>query len=290
MGNQSACSFDCETILGHMAIAKKCGFWALLAGLFISSAAHGDMGISPLRQVLSAENPVAEFVVSNPSDSIMHGRVSWIDLSATETGYKPASADLRSQLSAAPYLVVSPAQFRLKPGARMKVTVRIKDGTNIPKGERRSHLLIETEASRTPIRKASNSGMQVDVGLGMSAPVILRNGGQAKAKISGVKLLRDKEGLLMLEAAITPAGEQSTFGRLVATFKPNNNTDDEQVLGIRENVAGFTDAAQRKTTIPFGFLSLSAGELSVRYEGAEEFAGRVFDERSYDVAPPQKDD
>ncbi len=244
------------------------------------------MGLAPLRQVLSIEHPSAQFTISNPSDRIMDARVSWVDLAATEAGYAPAAPALREKLSAAPWLVVSPATFRLKPGARQLITVRIKNGAAPPKGERRSHLLIETEASRTPIRKAS-TGLQVDIGLGMSAPVILRNGGKASAKITDVKLLRDDEGLLMLETSIKPSGDWSTYGRMVVTFTPKGG--EKELLGVRENVAGFTDAQTRRVTIPFGFLSLGAGELKVAYEGAAEFEGAIFDQRAFDVAPPEQE-
>ncbi len=272
-----------------MAIAKTYVLPVLLAGLFVIGAARADMGLAPLRQVLTADKPSAEFTISNPSDRILDGRVTWIDLSATETGYAPATPEAREALSAAPYLVVSPAQFRLKPGARMTVTVRIKDGARIPKGERRSHLLIETEASRTPIRKASSSGLEVDIGVGVSAPVILRNGGKAKAEIAETKLLRDDDGRLLLETSIAPEGALSTFGRIAVDFT-DEATGEKSLLGVRENVAGFTDAARRKITVPLGFVSLGAGELTVRYEGADEFDGVVFDRRVFDIAPPADDD
>ncbi|GJL91061.1 fimbrial biogenesis chaperone [Hyphococcus sp.] len=268
-----------------MAIVKTLSLWA--AAVLISvSTATADMGLAPLRQVLSADHPSAQFVISNPSDRIMDARVSWVDLAATEKGYEPAEPELRENLSAAPWLVVSPANFRLKPGARQIVTVRIKDHAKLPKGERRSHLLIETEASRTLIRKAS-TGLQVDVGLGMSAPVIVRNGGKADAKIADVKLLRDDDGLLMLDTTIKPGGQWSSFGRMIVTFTPENG--EKELLGVRENVAGFTDAQSRKVSIPFGFLSLGAGELQVRYEGAAEFEGVIFDQRTFDVAPPDNE-
>jgi hypothetical protein len=278
-----------------MAIAKtsdrrrrRAGLAAILAaaaGVVAPGAAMADMDLAPLRQVLDPDHPRAEFAVSNPSDRIVEGRVSWIDLAAAETGYESADPALRAELSAAPYLVVSPAHFRLKPGGRQTITVEIKKGAKPPKGERRSHLLIETEASRTALRKASNTGLQVDVGLGMSAPVILRNGGKADAKITDVKLLRDDEGLLMLETAIEPKGDWSSYGRMVVTYKPKDG--EKQLLGIRDNVAGFTDAEQRKVTVPFGFVSLGAGELTVRYEGAAEYEGVVFDSRAFDIKPPE---
>ncbi len=279
-----------------MAIVKTSGFgrsWrarALALGaaaLASHGAATADMGLSPLRQVLDLEHSRAEFTVSNPSDRIVEGRVSWVDLAATETGYEPAEPALRADLSAAPYLVVSPAHFRLKPGGRRTITVEIKTGAKPPKGERRSHLLIETEASRTALRKASDTGLQVDVRLGMSAPVILRNGGKAAAKITDVKLLRDDDGLLMLQTMIESQGVWSSYGRMVVTYTPEGG--EKELLGIRENVAGFTDADQRKATIPLGFVSLAAGELVVRYEGAAEFEGVVFDSRAFDISPPQED-
>lgn len=270
-----------------MAIGKRYGVYTALFGILavFAAPANADMGLYPLRQVLSKENPSAEFTISNPSNRIIDGRVAWIDLTATETGYAPATPEARGTLSAAPYLVVSPAHFRLKPGARMSVNVRLREGVEPPKGERRSHLLVETEASRTPIRKAS-SGLEVDVGLGISAPVILRNGGKAKAKIVDTKLLRDSEGLLLLQTSIEPEGDNSTYGRIVVDYTPDGQDAETHELGARDNVAGFTDAEKRTVSIPLGFVSLSAGELVVRYEGAGEYDSVTFDERAYDLAPP----
>ena len=42
--------------------------------------------------------------------------------------------------------------------------------------------------------------------------------------------------------------------------------------------------------MPFGFVSLGAGELVVRYEGASEFEGDVFDSRAFDVTPPEQNE
>lgn len=262
----------------------------LLFGLCLSflglQTAYADIKLSPLRLVLSPDAPVASFEVSNPSGRIFEGEVSWIDMSATETGYTPALAKDRAKLSAAPYLIVSPAQFRLKPGARTTVTVSIREEARPPKGERRSHLLVEAAASRTPIRKAGGAGLPVDIELGVSAPVLLRNGGDAKAKIEGTKLLRDKEGLLLLSTSVVPQGALSTYGKLVVKFAPSQTPDDIQMLGLRRNVSGFIDAEKRSIEIPLGFVSLGEGKLTLLYEGEGEFEGQTFDSRSYDIEPP----
>jgi hypothetical protein len=253
--------------------------------LFWTENANADIGISPLRQVLDADTREARFTVSNPTPRIMEGRARWVDLSATETGYIKAGVGARRQMSAAPWLTLSPAHFTLEPGARITVIVRAKDGVAPPPGERRSHLLIETAAPRTLLRKASDGGLQVDIGAGVSAPVILRGSGKASAKIENTRLLRDGDGLLLLATSIKPGGKHSSFGRLIATFEPQD--DDEHLVIKRANVAGYTDAERRRVELPLGFFSLGSGELTLRYEGAEEYEGRLFDERRYDITPPE---
>lgn len=254
-----------------------CFLWA--------GSAEADIRLSPLRLVLTPDSPVAEFEVSNPSGRIFEGRASWIDMRATETGYAPARAGERAEMSAAPYLIVSPANFRLEPGARATIVVRIRDGAPPPKGERRSHLLIEAGAGRSPIRKAGG-GLPVDVELGVSAPVLLRNGGEAKAKFEDTKLLRDADGLLLLSTAVVPQGALSAYGRVLVRFAPADAPGGDELLGMRRNISGFTDAEKRSVEIPLGAASLGPGKLTLIYEGESEFAGRVFDSRTYDVEPP----
>ena len=99
--------------------------------------------------------------------------------------------------------------------------------------------------------------------------------------------MRDSDGLLLLSTTIIPKGEISAYGRLAARFKAKGSSAPPELLGMRDNVAGFVDAEERRIEIPFGFFSLGAGELTVSYEGAEEFEGRVFDVREFDIAPPR---
>lgn len=263
--------------------------FSLLAAFCAAGPALADVELSPLRQVITPEAPMAAFTISNPTDRILDGRVSWVDLAATETGYAPATPAQRQAQSAAPYLAVAPAQFRLEPGARIEIVIKLRDGRRIPIGERRSHLLIETAASRTPIRKASDSGLQVDVGLGVSAPVMLRNRGDARAAIGETKLLRDHDGMLLLETFIEPEGDISAYGRLEAVFTPAGG-GEPVTLGMRRNVAGFLDAPFRKIETPLGQMSLGAGSLAVRYVGEAEFDGVIFDERRFEIMPPSSSD
>lgn len=258
-------------------------FW-FCAGLAQIGAASAEIIVSPLRQVITRQEPVAIYEIANVSDRIIDGRVSWTDLAATDTGYVPASADLRARISAAPFLVVSPARFRLEPGKRTSVAVKLRKGASVPPGERRSHLLIETKPVRTPLRRAGG-GLEVDVGLGVSTPVILRAGLAVPAvAIEKTRLVRDSEGLLELQTSLTRTGKYSSFGKLTATLVSQGK---ERLLSEFENVAVHVDASQRTLTLPLGDNALPPGMLTLRYVGKAEFEGRVFAEKSFEIAPPQ---
>ncbi len=259
---------------------------SLFAAFIAAAPAAADVVVSPLRQVVNADTREARFVVSNPTQRILEARASWIDLAATPLGYENASTDQRQAISAAPWFMVRPAHFKLEPGARVEITVTLRDGATPPAGERRSHLLVETAAGRTLMRKASDRGLQVDIDAGVSVPVILRGPGEARAEIADTKLLRDSEGLLLLSTAIQPKGAHSTYGRLVAIFTGHDDAQP-QTLAIRDNVVGYPDADVRLIELPLGFFSLGAGQLTLRYEGAAEYDGVVFDERRFEIAPPE---
>ena len=109
---------------------------------------------------------------------------------------------------------------------------------------------------------------------------------RTEARITETKLLRDSEGLLLLSTAIEPEGAHSTYGRLTATFS-GKGEDTIQTLAVRENVAGYPDADMRLYELPLGFFSLGAGQLTLRYEGAAEYDGMIFDERRFEIAPPK---
>lgn len=257
---------------------------AALAAALAATGASAELLVSPLRQVVSAKTPVVRYQISNPSDRFVDARVGWIDLAATPDGYQTANAAARQKLSAAPFLVVSPARLRLEPGARGEVVVRLKKGAVIPAGERRSHLLIETSPARTPLRRAS-AGLEVDVGLGVSTPVILRGGYAAPAvAFEGSKLIRDEHGLLAFETTVTSAGKYSAYGTLEATLVSGDRAES---LARIANIAVYPDAGARRLVLPLSRESLPQGTLRVTFSGAAEMRGRAPAVKLFEVAPPE---
>lgn len=262
------------------AIALFSGFAALLA----AQGAAAELLVAPLRQVITAKTPVARYQISNPSDRFVDARVGWIDLSATPDGYVTASASARPDLSAAPWLVVSPARLRLEPGARAEVVVRLKKGAAIPAGERRSHLLIETSPARTPLRRAS-AGLEADVGLGVSTPVILRGGYAAPAVgFDQSKLVRDDHGALVFETTLKSAGRYSAYGTIEAILVSG---DRKERIARIANIAVYPDAGARRLALPLGREHLPGGMLRVTFTGDGETGGRALAEKSFEIGPPE---
>jgi hypothetical protein len=258
---------------------------SLILALF-ALPARADVTLSPLRQVITRETPLAIYEVTNSSKRIVEGRVGWIDLKATETGYAPAPPELRARLSAAPYLTVRPASFRLEPGARTKIAVRLRKGVAIPRGERRSHLLIETAAMRTPLRKTSGS-LELDIDMGLSTPVILRGeAARPAARLGDTKLLRNAEGLLDLETHVHAESVVTPYGRLEVTMRPKNGAP-AQVIGRLANIAPYPDAKRRRVVVPLHLEHLPEGDMEIRFLGSAEFEGMNFAARKFDIAPAE---
>ncbi len=259
----------------------------LAAPLWSSSAVKADILISPLRQVLTPGAGNAVFTISNPSDRIVDVRISWIDLTATATGYRDASPEERAAISAAPFLTLSPAFHRLQPGARETVTVSLRGDLVVPRGERRSHLLFESAAHRTNLQKIS-SGLEADIGLSVSAPVILRsqNTAPGSASFTATRLVRDDKGDLVLETTLKRKGLHSTFGRLDVEMTQEGEKIPRR-LSTLANAAVFTDISERTFSLPLGVSELPKSILKTRYLGAAEYEGKVIAEKRFSIAAPE---
>lgn len=264
------------------------GVWAVLstiaAILIAAPPAAAQLIVSPLRQTIDQAHPEAVYEIVNPSNRILVARVRWIDLASTGAGYATASPEHRALHSAAPYLVVSPSTLRLEPGARGRLMVRLKSPKGAPPGERRSHLMIEIDAARTPIRKAG--GLEVDIGTGITTPVIVRGGPLVAPSVEfgASRLVRMEDGMLALEARLQRSGAFSAYGALRATVAAGGKTT---TVGSLSNVALYPDAAERIVILPLNRPVLPGGVLKVTYAGEAEYAGTLFAEKRFDIAPPE---
>lgn len=263
------------------------GLAALVAALFAAAcsgrASGAEFSVQPLRAVLTPQSQRQVFRVVNPGDRVLVVNISWADLAATDSGYRAATPEERAAFSAAPYLTIRPATLRIDPGASAEVTIAVKNPGQVPAGERRSHLLIDARATRTPVRRIG--GLEADIDVAVTTPVFLRGAqGPAQAKLGDTKFSRSPDGLLTLTTSVTPAGSLSAYGTLAVDFAEAGGKTTR--LGEIGNVSAYLEAASRRFEIPLGVARLPAGTLTLSYTGAAEFSGALFAQRSFAVAAP----
>lgn len=266
-------------------------FWQAALGAFLclglwfgTDEACAQLGVSPTRQVLADGDAEAVYTVSNPSTGALRVSLRWTDLRQTEDGYEPAGDELRNDLSAAPYLSVSPSFFDLPPGGKQTVVVSRRDTAASVKHERRSHLVFEAVAKRSVLRRVSG-GMPAHATVALSTPVILRPAGlRAAASMSGVKLVREIDGELALETRLAAEDAASTYGEVTVLFQAPNAPSIR--YGRVSNVAAYPDGDGRLIRVRLGVEEFPRGVLAVSYKGRSEYEGRVFAREEFDVAPP----
>lgn len=254
-----------------------------------------EINITPLRGVLTPTSSHLKFVVSNPSQHLVSAKVSLIDLRATPTGYTKSDFNHRSEISAAPWLIVSPVSFSLDPGSRQEVLVMLNAGKPLPQTEKRSHLYVETGPSRAKIHQISmvqpgsnqGTGLGLDARLGISLPIILRGADlstNTKAHFKNTQLVRDKNDIIKLETVLSARNlPHSLTGSISLLYTPNNQEHDKVEMAQTKNIALYTDSLARNISISLNEKALDAGTLTLTYEGTDEYYGRTLAQKIFEV-------
>ena len=256
--------------------------WTSLQG-----SAVAEVFVTPLRALISKDQPTATFSVSNPSDRLIEVQAEWIDMAASPRGYEPIHGPDRARISAAPYLIMSPSRVRLKPGERTDISVALNEKMAINFQERRSHVVFTAAAVRTPLRKTSG-GLMADIDLAVSVPVIVRTIPAASiSRFRNTHLGRDKRGNLTVETSLKRSGTASLYGELVAEFTASD--DKSRVSARLDNVSVHFDTDEIDVSLSLGVVQLPAGNMALTYVGQSEYQGSILARKSFAIAaPPEK--
>lgn len=261
---------------------------ATLALLLLSTAVRADLLITPTRVVLDDRSRSAVVTLMNRSTRTRTYRIEWIEQKMTSEGdYVPIEAPQASDAIASPMLRHSPRRVTIAPGEYQKVRINLRKPKDLAAGEYRSHMLFRVE----PDKGAASSGdapekgasLQVQVNLSFSIPVIVRHGrGPTTASIAGVGVQPGRNGGNELVVDIKREGNYSPFGRISAYLQdPSGN---EERIGLLNNVAVFMETPQRRLHIPLQRSNFPAGSrLRVSYEGDDEYEGRMWDQKAFQV-------
>ena len=253
-------------VSSYRRICASIGFYwiiaAILAATSITSPARAQISVSPLHGVIEGTDTGAEFILSNSAQHSVRVRISLTDLEATPTGYVSPSDTQRRQTSAAPWLIVGPVKMILGPGERRPVNVQKRQTVPIFRGERRSHLLIETLPARAPFMKIADrpSGLSADLGIAISVPIILRTEptprpGPGTVTIIDTTLARDENNQIELTTTLSAeAYAYSLRGDVVVRHQSDGDkkSDPNREIARLDDVVIYPDHHARQVTLNLG--------------------------------------
>jgi fimbrial chaperone protein len=274
-----------QRFLPHLIVAVL----AVLFSAVPTGQASAQLLISPLRVVFEGRERSATVIVTNQGNEAATYRLEWQEKAATADGqYQDVREPDPSMRIASPYVRFSPRQVTLAPGERQQVRLALRRPGDLAAGEYRSHLtfVVIDERERRAARQANQGGgaaIQVFMNLGFAIPVIIRNGqGRAAVGLAGAEFHVDELNRLGLRIQLRREGNFSAYGRLKIFWRQNQGSSEEEI-GLLQNVALYPDVDSRLATVLLDREQVPAGILRVVYEGADEFAGQVWLDQSFQI-------
>jgi hypothetical protein len=262
----------------------------LLAWLLLAPPAMASLMLHPTRLVFAKNQRAGQVELINSGTESATYRVNIVNRRMNETGeLAPVDTPLPGEQFADSMLHFSPRQVTLAPGASQTVRVMVRRPSELAPGEYRSHLHFEKlpEAGGTASVESQNKdngdgqiGIALNVLVGASIPVIVRQGDtEAAVRVSGLAL-RDADGVRpQLALQLDRSGNSSVYGDLTATFTPRGGSPVE--VARAGGLAVYTPNPLRRASLPLTppkGVALAHGELRVTYRERPDAGGKLLAE------------
>lgn len=265
------------------------------ASLFIaflgisSTPSYADILISPTRIVLDERTRSATITLINPGNETRAYRVGWKQLIALpKGGYRTLTDQEMRQFASLDRLIrVSPKQVTLQPGQRQTIKLLLRKGQNMMSGEYRSHLTLVAlpPLKQTPQTPTQGPSFQLNMLTSYTLPVLYRVGKvTTNPSITGISLVTQKDtGITYIQVALAHQDQFSSNGRFVAYWKPSG--ENEKQVGLLNSYNLYPETRNAQVQFPWNEFKLEPGTLTVRFEGQQEFLGKVFSIEKLAITP-----
>ncbi len=268
---------------------------SLLAGLLLpvllASNAYASLLISPTRLTFGDRERSAKVFLMNTSSETKTYRLEFQEQRQLPDGRYQSlkESELAGFNTASRMLRFSPRQVTLGPGERQQVRIAVRRPKDLAPGEYRSHLLLAALPGNKDRKQTEGVGIQLNLRLSFSIPVIVRAGGlDAAAEFGPVELYQDAGSAKPdgMSFALNRSGLHSTFGNLKAFWLPHQGGEEHHVATLN-NVSVFHENEQRLVRLSFHDPITQDGTLRLIYEGDDEFGGRTLAEQQLTISDYQ---
>lgn len=262
-----------------------------LVFLLWHQAASANMLLSPLRVVFDDDNRSASITLRNTGGGPRTYRLSWVQQEMSETGgYKGTVDQAAIPPAADPMIRFSPRQVTVPAGQNQTVRLSYRPPGDLIAGEYRSHLKFQVLPDVSePVSKiglgTTTEGitMALDMQMSFTMPVLVRKSVSVpNVTMSSIEVLpANQQSPMRLAVTLERAGDSSSFGNVIVEYQADQNSP-VQLIGKQGDLAIFTELDRRVVTISLGTQAIPAGSwVRVAYEGAQEYAGKVWDEKVF---------
>lgn len=254
--------------------------------------AVGDLTISPWRIAFGARDRSGAIELLNTSDKTHTYRIGWTLLKATKDG-KYEQVFYKRETDTDPHsvpnmIIVTPKQVTIEPHHEQVVRLSVRRPADLAPGEYRAHMtfirMADNDPSPVQDPHAKTISMQINVNLGFSVPIIVRQGEDKdlKVQLQHPKLeLMGSEQVLKVDLTRI-SGVFSTYGEIHVFWKPSSGSEKE--IGMLNNVALYPEVKTRNIIVPLPTKdNINNGSIRVIYSGKYESEGTTWDEKTFPV-------
>jgi len=237
-----------------------------------SNIANAGLTIFPLKIVMEERERFTEINIFNMGKTKNSYKIAWRFQKQKPSGvYENIDSTLTPELDLSKQMVFTPRRVTLQPNGRQTVRLAVRRSGDVPAGEYRAHLLIqsfEEEANKnTPENSLETQGANtiVKVMPGYTIPIIYRVGAyDAAVTIDNVRFDPESNGKKLL-LDLNRSGAHGTVGNLRA-YHLVAGKDPVQV-GLKNNINIFTENTTREASIQMTKTGFSGGQLHIVYNG-----------------------
>jgi fimbrial chaperone protein len=270
---------------------KSFTFFALfIMGLLLTTTdAQADLAITPWRVVFQTRDRSASVQLLNLTDHTNTYRMGWMIMKATAEGkYEMVmKVDNKDPHSVANMVFFSPRQVTIEPHGQQVIRLSLRRPADLPPGEYRAHMtMTRLTKQETPQQDSNAKGIELalNVNLGFSIPIIVRQGEDRDLKISlsNPELkIQGKQTVLKLDIN-RDAGKFSSYGTIHIFWQMPKGK--EQEVGTLTNIALYPELKTRHIAVPLTAKeNITTGKIRVVYEGKYESEGKTWAEKTFPV-------
>lgn len=225
---------------------------ATLFCLFYIGQAHA-IKLTTKRVIFEGSKRAENIVIINKSNSEEIYRIGWRPMVMKETGNLVLDEQAAATVNESPYAIenmvrYAPRRIVVPANTSQQLRLLLRTPPNLPDGEYRSHLFINTEKLADE-KSSSGKGNSVTLTAkpGVTIPVFVRKG-SLSYEISFARLSAiDSGSHIDVAYALNRDGNKSVYGRMEIIC--NHKSSNSYILRSIKNLAIYTDINQRHQTI-----------------------------------------